>query len=103
MIIFCATENPGIVDSTTNALIPRVPAARSVFAYTNNTSAIGPFVMKIFRPFNTNSSPSRTAVVAIDPNASDPAPGSVNANAPTADPSHSPGRYRRRCSAFALR
>jgi hypothetical protein len=45
-------------------------------------SAYGPFVMNVFDPFKRYSSPSRRAVDSIDPNASDPDPGSVIAHAP---------------------
>ena len=46
-------------------------------------SANGPLVMNVFEPLRTNSSPSRTAVERIPPNASDPLSGSVIAHAPT--------------------
>ena len=39
--------------------------------------------MKVLEPLRTYSSPSRRAVAFIDPNASDPEPGSVIAQAPT--------------------
>ncbi len=45
-------------------------------------SAYGPFVMKVFEPLRTYSSPSRRAVASIDPNASEPEFGSVIAHAP---------------------
>ena len=38
--------------------------------------------MNVFDPFSTYSSPSRRAVERIDPNASEPEPGSVMAQAP---------------------
>ena len=38
--------------------------------------------MKVFEPLRTYSSPSRRAVERIEPNASDPDPGSVMAHAP---------------------
>ncbi len=82
------TTKPGVVVSTTNAVGPR-----SVLASTVQTSAIGPLVMKIFVPFRTKSSPSRTAVVRIAA-ASLPASGSVDAQAPISEPSHRPGSQR---------
>ena len=45
-------------------------------------SANGALVMNVFCPFRTKLSPSRRAVVRIDPNASEPAPGSVMPHAP---------------------
>ena len=71
-------------------------APTGALARTVQTSAIGPLVMKILVPFNTQSSPSRTAVVQIAPE-SDPASGSVDAHAPISEPSHSPGSQRCRC------
>ena len=45
-------------------------------------SAYGPLVMNVFEPLSTYSSPSRRAVDFIEPNASEPEPGSVIAHAP---------------------
>lgn len=68
----------------------------SARASTVHTSATGPLVMNNFVPSSTQSSPSRRAVVRIAP-ASDPASGSVEAQAPISEPSHSPGSQRCRC------
>ena len=48
-------------------------------------SALMPFVMKVFEPLSTYSSPSRMAVVAIDAR-SEPVPGSVMATAVMSSP-----------------
>ncbi len=58
--------------------------------------------MKALLPFRTYVSPSDTAVVDI-PNASEPAEGSVRANAPAPDPEARPGRNRLLCSSFPYR
>src|SRR4051794_21297581 len=81
------TLNPGLGSSTRNADADFSP----VFARTVQTSAIGPLVMKIFVPLSTQSAPSRTAVVRR-PAESDPASGSVEAQAPIHVPSQSDGR-----------
>ena len=69
-------------------------ASGSVTAITLITSAIGPLVMNVFDPFRIQNSPSCTARVLI-PAASDPASGSVIANAPTHSPEHSFGSHVR--------
>ena len=78
---FCGVDSPGVPRSTTNALMPLLPAAVSVFAYTIMTSAPGAFVIHIFDPLSTYSSPSRTAVVRML-TTSEPAPASLIARAP---------------------
>ena len=63
-----------------------------------------PLVMKTFWPFRTQSSPSRTARVRRL-ETSDPAPGSVTANAPTlgsAGVPNSSGVQRATCSGVPL-
>ena len=47
------TVNPGVPFSTTNALTPREPAAGSVTAKTQTTSATLPLVIQIFCPLST--------------------------------------------------
>jgi hypothetical protein len=61
-------------------------------------SAYGAFVMNVFWPFSTQPLPLRRAVVCIEPNASDPAPGSVRPHAPTTSPLMSPGTQRSACA-----
>ena len=48
-----ATRKPGVRVSTTNALMPRLPALRSVTANTIATSAFSPLVMNCLTPFST--------------------------------------------------
>src|SRR3990172_6859721 len=57
----------------------------------------GGLVMKTFEPSRTKCPPSSRANVDSPP-ASEPAPGSVRANAPAPFPPESIGRYFRRCS-----
>jgi hypothetical protein len=59
-------------------------------------------VMNALVPLMTHSSPSRRAVVSVPP-ASEPAPGSVNPNAPSASPEHSLGSHSRFCSSVPNR
>jgi len=49
---FCALRKPRLPRSTMKALMPRAPAAGSVLAYTTTTSASGPLVIHILRPFS---------------------------------------------------
>lgn len=94
------TDRPGEAVSTTNAVRrpPLVAAAGCVTAYTTSTSASGALVHHALAPFSTQpAAPSlpraaRTADVVI-PRTSEPAPGSLMASPPTADPSTSDGRY----------
>ena len=79
------------------AEIPRVPFVLSVMAKITYTSASPAFVMKIFVPLITYSSPSNTAVVCC-PAASVPAPGSVKPKAPIFLPEHKSGKYLAFCA-----
>ena len=76
---------PGVPFSTMKAEMPFVPFEGSVMAKTMYISASLPLVIKIFEPFRTYSSPSKTALVAC-PEASVPAFGSVSAKAPSFSP-----------------
>lgn len=58
------------------------PASGLVTTITITVSAIEPLMMKILLPFSAHSSPSRRALHSIAA-ASEPAPGSVIAIAPT--------------------
>ena len=71
---------PSASISTTNADSPLCPLGRSVEAEADDHDALPPFVMNIFEPLSTYSSPRRTAVVWIA-ETSDPAPGSEEAEA----------------------
>ena len=67
---------PGVSRSTMNAdMPPRLPLLRSVSAITIVQSASVAWLIQILRPFSTQLSPSRTAVVDNAPG-SEPAPGS---------------------------
>ena len=74
-----STVTPSASLGTTNAVRPRWPASLSVEAKTTTHDAWPAFVMNIFEPLTTYSSPWRTAVVWI-PETSEPAFGSVSAN-----------------------
>jgi hypothetical protein len=97
------TYMPGVPASTTNARMPARPAERSSEAHTTTkpsdfSAAMRPLVQKIFVPFSTQWSPSRTAVAWMAAE-SDPALGSVMAIAPHVG--FSPlkrARKRSRCS-----
>ncbi len=58
-----SSSTPGVSIGTTNADMPRLPAAASVFANTTVQAAWPAFVMNVFEPLRTYSSPRRTAVV----------------------------------------
>ena len=77
-------SSPGIPLSSTNCTTLRSPGSLPSSSLQMNTivSAYGPFVMNVFEPLSRYSSPSRRAVDAICPNASDPELGSVIAHAP---------------------
>ena len=99
-----ATLMPGVPASTTNGLMPARPADLSTRrpdddeAVRIRSSASAPSVQKIFVPFSTQSSPSRTAVVWIA-EVSEPQPGSVIAIAAHFGlPSRKPPRRRSFCS-----
>jgi hypothetical protein len=64
---------------------------------TNDVMSVPEFVMKALEPLMTQTSPSRTAVVRVAP-ASDPPPGSVRPNAPSARPASRSGSQRSFCS-----
>ncbi len=83
--------------STTISEIPWAPCAGSVLATTITRSACTPFVMNVFDPLMTYSSPSLIAFVRM-PCRSEPAPGSVMAIAPTYSPDASLGSQRCFCS-----
>ena len=85
--------------STTSSDIPLWRCVGSVFAATITRSALIPFVMNVFDPFRTYSSPSRIAVVAI-PARSEPVPGSVMATAVISSPEAIPGSQRLACSSL---
>ena len=91
------TVNPGVPLSTMKAEIPWFPLDLSVIAMITNTSANPAFVIKIFDPLSTYSSPSSTAVV-LWPLASVPAPGSVRPKAPIFLPASRSGKYFFFCS-----
>jgi hypothetical protein len=80
-----ARNNPGVSPGTTNAVMPRLPAPGVVTANSTYTSAIPAFEIRCFSPCNTQPSPSRAAVVRIAAT-SEPASGSVIANAAMASP-----------------
>ena len=87
--------NPGVPWSTTNAVIPRcLDAAGLVRARTTQNPPTDPWVMKVFVPSSTQSSPSRRAVVRRAAE-SLPLPGSVSAQAASHSPLAALGRYRR--------
>jgi hypothetical protein len=85
--------------SITKAEIPFFPLLRSVTAMATRMSPDLPCVMKIFDPFSTQASPSRTAVVRMAA-ASLPDPGSVRPHAASFSPVASGVRYWRRCSSL---
>ena len=84
---------------TTNADRPRCPRERSVAAKTTVQAACPAFVMNIFEPFRTYSSPRVTAVVWI-PETSEPALGSVRPNEQRIGASTSGGSQRAFCSSL---
>ena len=100
---FCAVEKPFMPFSTMNAVMQRLPAARgAVRMYTSSTSASGPLVIHILLPLAIQWSPLASARHPMEPTTSEPAPGSLMANAPTYSPLHSPGRYFCRCASLPL-
>ena len=94
-------EYPRVPLSTRKALIC-FPGSFCVTAVTMATFARDPLVMKFLLPFSTYASPSGTATVEI-PKASDPAEGSVIANAAFPSPENRSARKRRRCSSLPKR
>ncbi len=94
-------SKPGMPRSSTNdsTLRSRGGVAPSSSLQMNTVvSACGPFVMNVFEPLSTNSSPSRTAEARMPPNASEPLSGSVIAHAPTLSRVSSGSAQRSRCS-----
>ena len=83
---------PGVSRGTRK---PRTPS--SVRAQTTATSASEPFVIHIFVPLSTQSSPERLAVVRIEPG-SEPASGSVRPKQPIASPAAMRGSQSCFCS-----
>ena len=84
--------------SRTNALTPRAPAvAWSVRANSRKVPEYRPFVIHCFAPVIVQPSPDGSAFVRIAP-ASEPASGSVRANAPRCSPRASGGTKRDFCS-----
>ena len=71
--------------SSTNAVTPLCPFARSTDAKTRKWSAMSARLIQIFWPLSTYESPSRRAVVARLP-ASVPTPGSVSPNVASFSP-----------------
>src|SRR5258706_5917582 len=67
------------------------------------TSASGPLVIHIFEPLAIQRSAFFSALHAIEPTTSEPAPGSLIASAPTNAPEQSFGRYLRRCASLPFR
>src|SRR6476620_7220293 len=91
---FCAVLNPFMPFSTMKAVMHLLPASLpAVRLQTTSTSASGPLVIHILLPLATQTSPHSSARQLIDPTTSEPAPGSLIANAPTCSPLHSFGRY----------
>ena len=80
---FLPMRRPLLPGGTTKLAWPRVPSSGSTAATTTWTSAMPPFVMKIFWPLITQSPFLRIARVFID-DTSEPASGSVTAKAPRA-------------------
>ncbi len=74
---------------------PRTPS--SVLAQTTATSATEPLVIHIFCPCRIQSSPSRRALVRIEPG-SEPASGSVRPKQPSASPAAIRGSHSCFCS-----
>ena len=89
----CALK-PGVPFSTRK---PRTPS--SVRAHTTATSEIEPLVIHILLPLRTQSSPSRTARVRIEPG-SEPESGSVRPKQPIASPAAMRGSHSCFCSSL---
>ena len=85
---------PGESHGTTK---PRTPS--SVLAHTIATSLTLPFVIHIFVPLSTQSSPSRRANVRIEPG-SLPESGSLRPKHPIASPLVMRGSHSARCSSL---
>jgi hypothetical protein len=87
-------RHPGVPRSMMKAEMPREPLAFAVTAIATSTSPDAPCVMNCLVPFNTQSVPSRTAVLRIEA-ASLPEDASVNPQAARCWPRARAGRYRR--------
>ena len=90
-------ETPCASIGTTNAVRPLWPLDLSVDAKTVDQAAWPAFVMNIFEPFRTYSSPRRSAVVLMRA-ASEPASGSLSANEHRIGSSRRGGSHSRFCS-----
>ena len=88
---------PGVSMGTTNADIPRWPLLGSVFANTTVQAARPAFVMKVFDPFRTYSSPRRSAVVFMRAT-SEPASGSLSPKEQRIGSSRSGGSHSSFCA-----
>ena len=93
---FCLRK-PGVVVSTTKAVIPLVPFERSVMVKRTIASATGPLVIQFFVPLMTYERPLRTAVVRCSA-ASLPACGSVRPKHPSFSPVANGFSHRSFCS-----
>ena len=89
--------NPGLSVSTMSAPIPLFSPFSIIFVVNVSNPARLEFVINIFPPLTTYSSPFNSAVVLVEP-ASLPADGSVNPKAPIISPVASLGRYFCFCS-----
>ena len=92
-----STVTPGASIGTMKADRPRWPLVGSVFAKTTVHAAWPAFVMKVFDPFRTYSSPRRSAVVLMRAT-SEPASGSVSPKEQRIGASASGGSHSRFCS-----
>src|SRR5690606_25107986 len=92
------TATPGASAGTRNTAIP-LPASSAgrTRANTTNSPAIGALVMNRLPPSITQPSPSGVAVV-FSPDGSEPASGSVSANAAVTSPDASDGSQRSFCA-----
>ena len=95
-------SNPGSPAGTMNADNPRAPGASPVQANSVYTSAMPPFEIHVFSPFNINSSPSRVAVM-VELATSEPDCGSVSAKADIAFPVRVSGNQACCCSTVPKR
>ncbi|MDB4880086.1 MAG: hypothetical protein JWL60_1532 [Gemmatimonadetes bacterium] len=102
MSSFLPTWKPGRSGVTMNAEIPLLPRrapGASVRAMTMMTSAKVPEVTQLFVPVRTQESPSRTAWQRSE-EASEPASGSLRANAPIISPRAIGRSQRSRCASL---
>src|SRR5712692_1021704 len=91
------TRTPGVSAGMRNALTPAARSSGPVRAKTIYRPAYPMLVMKTLVPLRMYPSPWRRALVFNDA-ASDPAAGSVSANAPRSSPDARRGSHRRFCS-----